>query len=140
MNPAPKWFKPVAITALLWNVLGCVAYLSDVTLSPEKLAQMTAAQQAMYAARPAWSVGGTAIAVWFGALGCLGLVVRKRWANPLLQLSLLGVIVQDIGIFGFANAASAAGAVGIVLQGLVLVVAIALVMFGRNAVKQGWIG
>ena len=60
---APKWFLPVAIAALLWNLLGCAAYLSNVMLTPEAVARMSAAQQAMYAARPAWSVAATAIAV-----------------------------------------------------------------------------
>ena len=64
MRAAPKWFTPVAVIALLWNVLGCIAYLSDVTLSPEDVAKMSAAQQALYAARPAWAVGATALAAW----------------------------------------------------------------------------
>mgnify|MGYP007034171025 CR=1 FL=1 len=55
MEQAPKWFLPVAITALLWNLIGCAAYLSDVMLTPDALAKMTAAQQAMHDARPAWS-------------------------------------------------------------------------------------
>lgn len=62
MTAAPKWFKPVVIVALLWNLLGCMAYLSDVMLKPEDIAKMTAAQQAMYNARPAWAVGATALA------------------------------------------------------------------------------
>ena len=30
MNPAPRWYLPVAIVALAWNLLGCLAYLADV--------------------------------------------------------------------------------------------------------------
>jgi hypothetical protein len=60
MEQAPKWFGPVASAALLWNLLGCAAYLSDVMLTPEDVATMSAAQQALYAARPAWSVAATA--------------------------------------------------------------------------------
>ncbi len=139
MTTPPKWFTPVAVFALLWNLLGCVAYLSDVMLTPEDVAKMTAAQQAMYAARPAWAVGATALAVWGGAAGCLGLILKKRWANPLLAISLAGCIVQDIALFVLSPAAGQAGATVMILQGLVLVIAIALVMFGRNAVKQGWV-
>ena len=29
MNAAPKWFVPVAILAVLWNLLGCVAFAGD---------------------------------------------------------------------------------------------------------------
>ena len=38
---AVKMSGTVAIVALLWNLLGCVAYLSDVTMSPEAIAQMS---------------------------------------------------------------------------------------------------
>lgn len=139
MAAAPKWYLPVAIVALLWNLLGCMAYLSDVMLKPEDVAKLPAAQQALYAARPAWSVAATAFAVWGGALGCLGLILRKRWATPVLIVSLLGVIGQDLSLFAMSGAIAQAGAVALVLQGLVLVVSIALVMLARKAAGQGWI-
>lgn len=139
MVATPKWFKPVAIAALLWNLVGCLAYLADVTLTPEDVARMSAAQQALYAARPAWSVAATAVAVWAGALGCLGLILRKRWARPLLFASLVGVVVQDVALFGLSGAASQAGAVAFVTQGLVLVIAVALVLLARRADANAWI-
>jgi len=139
METAPKWFRPVAIVALIWNLLGCYAYLSDVTLTPEDVAKMTAAQQAMYASRPAWAVAATALAVWGGALGCVGLILRKRWSRPLLLISLAGVIVQDVALFGLSGFGSQAGPAVIGLQSLVLVIAVALVVLGRRADRQGWL-
>lgn len=139
MNPAPKWYLPVAILALLWNLLGCAAYLGDVMLTPDDIAKMSPEQQALYAARPAWAVAATAIAVWGGAAGCLGLVLRKRWALPLLLLSLAGVIVQDVALFVVSSAAAQAGTVAYVLQGLVLAIAIGLVLLARKAIARGWI-
>lgn len=139
MNPAPKWYLPVAILALLWNLLGCAAYLGDVMLTPDDIAKMSPEQQALYAARPAWAVAATAIAVWGGAAGCLGLVLRKRWALPLLLLSLAGVIVQDVALFVMSSAAAQAGTVAYVLQGLVLAIAIGLVLLARKAIARGWI-
>jgi len=139
MESAPKWFSTVAVVALLWNLLGCFAYVSDVMLTPEAVAKMTAAQQAMYAARPAWSVAATAFAVWGGALGSLALILRKRWANILLAISLVGVIGQNIALFGLSGAASQAGPVAFILQGLVVVIAVALVALGRKAAANGWL-
>ena len=139
MTPSPKWYMPVAIAGLAWNILGCVAYLSDVTITPEALARMTAAQQAMYASRPAWAVGATALAVWGGALGCIGLILRQRWSHALLLVSLAGVVVQDIALFGVSSAAADAGAAAFVLQGIVLVVALGLVQMSSTAVKRGWV-
>lgn len=132
----PKWFRPLAIVALLWNLIGCAAYLSDVMITPADLAKMTEAQQAMYAARPAWSVAATAIAVWLGAAGCLALILRKRVATPLLILSLLGVIVQDVSVFALAASPNPAA---LVLQGLVLAIGIGLVLLSQKAASRGWI-
>jgi hypothetical protein len=137
---APKWFRPVAVLALIWNLLGCAAYLSDVTLTPEDLAKMSAAQQALYASRPAWAVAATAIAVWGGAAGCLGLILRKGWATWLLIASLAGVVVQDVALFALSGAASQAGPAAFVMQGLVLLVSIGLVLLARRASARGWIG
>lgn len=139
MGPTPKWYLPVAIVALLWNLMGCAAYLADVMMTPADIAKLTAAQQAMYAARPAWSVGATAIAVWAGALGCLGLILRKRWATPVLVVSLLGVLGQDFWFVALSGSLMAAGPVAVVLQSVVLVISLALVFFGRKATAQGWI-
>jgi hypothetical protein len=140
VNAAPRWFRPVAIAALVWNLLGCLAYLSDVTRTAADVAKMTAAQQALEASRTAWAVAATALAVWGGAAGCLGLILRKRWANPLLLISLLGVIVQDIGLFALTDAGRQAGPAVIGLQGMVLVIAVALVGLGRKAGANGWLG
>ena len=139
MSALPRWYLPVTIVALLWNLLGCAAYLSDVMVTPDDVARMSAEQQALYAARPAWAVAATAIAVWGGAAGCLGLILRKRWAVPLLIASLAGVIVQDLSLFLLTNAAAQAGAVAMLLQGIVLLVAIGLVLLARKAAARGWL-
>ena len=139
MRALPRWYLPVTIVALVWNLLGCAAYLSDVMVTPDDVARMSAQQQALYAARPAWAVAATAIAVWGGAAGCLGLILRKRWAVPLLIASLAGVIVQDLSLFLLTNAAAQAGAVAMLLQGIVLLVAIGLVLLARKAAARGWL-
>ena len=139
MSGAPKWFLPVAILALLWNLLGCAAYLGDVLTTSEQVARMTAEQQELYRARPAWSVGATAIAVWCGAAGSLGLILRRRWATWFLVASLAGVVVQDVALFALSPAAGHLGPVVYGLQALVLVVAVLLVALARRASARGWL-
>ena len=138
MSVPPKWFTPVAILALLWNLLGASAYLMDVTISPEAVAKMGEAERAMYASRPAWFVVAYASAVWFGVAGSLALIWRKRWAMPLFVLSLLGLIAQDIALFSRPEVR--ADAVVIVLQGLVFVIAVSLLWLSRKSEREGWIG
>ena len=133
----PKWFMPVAIVALLWNLIGCAAYLMDVMLTPEAVAAMSADQQALYAARPVWAVALYAIAVWGGALGCVGLIMKKRWAKGPLLASLLGLIGQDIALFGMSPVAISASVYA--LQGMVLVIAVLLLLLANKAARQGWL-
>lgn len=139
MNNLPRWYVPVAVVALIWNLVGCVAYLSDVMLTPADIAQMDPSMQVLYSSRPAWSVAATAVAVWFGALGCVGLILRKRWSLVLLVLSLIGVILQDIHLFFMVEAAAAVGPVLYVFQGLVLLVSIGLVLLSRRGIQQEWL-
>jgi hypothetical protein len=139
MNTLPKWYLPVAIAALLWNLMGCAAYLSDVLLTAEDVAKMTAGQQALYASRPAWAVAGTAIAVWGGALGSLGLILRRRWALPLLSASVIGLVVQDVAMFVLGDVVKVYGSTVLGLQLVVLAIAVGLLWFARVANARGWL-
>jgi hypothetical protein len=80
----------------------------------------------------------TAVAVLGGALGCVGLIMRRRWATPLLIASLVGVVLQDISLFAMSGKAAVPSA-AFVLQGLVLLIAIGLVLLARRAAARGWL-
>lgn len=139
MNSSPAWFKVVAVIALLWNLLGCLAFGYDLSLSAEDIAKLPAAHQTLYAARPAWAVAGTGLAVLGGALGCIGLLLGRKWAYPVLVLSLAGLVVQDFGLFVLVDGATLAGPTAVVMQSIVLVVAIALVLLARRGIARGWL-
>jgi hypothetical protein len=129
---------PVAVAALLWNLVGCAMYLHEVMLSAEDVAGMGASEQAYYAMRPAWVLGATAVAVWFGAAGCIGLILRRRWAMPLLVLSLLGLVAQDTYLFGMTGSLALPPTVYLI-QGLVLLVAIGLVWMAHAGRRRNWL-
>lgn len=135
----PTWFKVVAVLALLWNLLGCLAFFSDLRLTPEDLAKLPEAQQALYAARPAWAVAATATAVFGGVLGSVGLLLRSRWALAVFALSLLGILIQDLGLFVLADGARLAGPVVVATQGAVLAIGIGLVLLARKGIARGWL-
>lgn len=139
MNRSPKWLIPVAVIALIWNLLGCMAFLFDVTITPADVAKMSSTEQAMYEARPAWAVAATAVAVWLGSLGSLGLILRKRWALLLLVCSLCGVVVQDIALFIISGFASQMGTMVYVLQGIVLITAIGLLLIAYQGTRRQWL-
>lgn len=140
MSNAPKWFSPVAVVALLWNLLGCAGWIADMRATPEQVAAMAPDMIKLHAALPPWLPTATGVAVLGGVAGCLGLLLRKRWAPKLLWLSLLGVIAQDIALFVIAGGASLADPLTKGLQGVVLVVSILLVLLARRAERAGWLG
>ncbi len=137
MSASPKWFTPVAVLALLWNLLGASAYLMDVTISPEAVAKMSEAERAMYASRPAWFVAAYACAVWFGVAGSLGLLWRKRWAKPMFLLSLLGLIAQDIALFSRTEVRG--DVVVMLLQTVVFLIAVSLWVLAAKSERERWI-
>ncbi|MEO5963684.1 MAG: hypothetical protein ABIO75_05495 [Thermomonas sp.] len=139
MSTSPVWFKVVAVIAILWNLIGCLAFVSDIRLTPEDLANLPEAQQALYNARPGWAVAGTAVAVVGGLLGSIALLFGKKWAVPMLIASLLGILVQDVAMFVLADGATLAGPMAVVMQAIVLVNAIGLILLGRMAMARGWL-
>ena len=136
---APRWFMVITIVALVWNLLGIVAYLMQVMMTHEALAALPEAQRMLYQDVPSWAIAAFAIAVHAGALGCLLLVLRKSLAVAVLWLSLIGALVQMYHSFFVANALEVLGPGGLVMPVLVIVVAIYLVVLARSAKGRGWL-
>lgn len=139
MNKPPIWFFIVAMAALLWNAAGLTAVVAELRLSASQIAALPQDQQALYAARPSWSVVASVIAVVAGTLGCLLLLLRKRMAHMLFVASLAGVVVQDLGILFVIGAATAGNPAPFIIQGLVLVIAVGLLLLARRAQRQSWL-
>ena len=136
---APKWFGIVAIVALIWNLLGVMAYVMQVTMSPEAIAELPEAQRNGLDATPTWAIAAFALSVNAGALGCLALILKKSWAVPLLMLSLLGVVVQMFHSFFLSNSFEVFGPGGMIMPIMVMAIALLLVVLARKAKKNGWI-
>ena len=136
MAGTPKWLRIAAIIALLWNVIGCVAILADLRIGPEQIAKLPAAEQAMYAARPLWSVGGSLLAVIAGTFGSLGLLLTRRWSVFLLWASLAGVALQDLGLWMVAHLTHSTTSVAVAMQAMVIAISIGLVVLARRAERM----
>ena len=135
----PVWFWIVAAICLVWNLLGVMAYISQVTMSPEDLAALPEAERLFYESRPAWATAAFAIAVWGGALGSLTLLLRKSFAFHLLLASLIGILVQMFHSFFISNSFEVFGPGRAIMPIMVIVIGIALVWFTRSSKTKGWI-
>ncbi|MGB5205651.1 MAG: hypothetical protein WBN63_15820, partial [Eudoraea sp.] len=78
----PVWFWIVSIVALLWNLMGVMAYLGQAYMTDEMKAGYTSDQLALMESTPAWVTAAFAIAVWGGLLGCIVLLLRRKLAKP----------------------------------------------------------
>ncbi len=135
----PLWFWIVAVLALLWNLVGVFMFHAQLTLSPEAVAALPPEQQQINAAMPSWVYVFFGIAVIAGTLGSLGLLSRKRWAVPLLLLSLLGVAVQMVSAYATTPVWALMGVAGAVFPLLLVLVCLLLWLFARRAAARGWI-
>jgi len=135
-NKPPIWFWILSVIALIWNGLGVMAYLTRAFMTDEMIAELpTEAQAEFLVEYPAWYTAAFALAVFCGALGCLALIIKKKWAYPLLVISALGAIVQHIYLFMNVDMDGAA----MVMPILVIGVCIFLIWFAKNAISKHWI-
>ena len=137
-NKAPKWFMIVAGVLLVWNLLGVMAYIMQVTMSPDALAALPEAQRELYENTPAWATAAFAVAVNGGALGCLLLLLKRSLAGFFLQLSLAGVLVQMFHSFFMSKSFEVFGPGGMVMPVMVIVIAIYLVILAAKAKTNRW--
>ena len=135
---SPKWFMVVAAVLLVWNLLGVMAYIAHVMMGPEALAAMPDEQRLIIENTPAWATAAFAVAVNFGALGCLLLLLKKNLAGLFLQLSLAGVVVQMFHSFFMSNSFEVYGPGGLVMPVMVIVIAIYLVTLAAKAKGHRW--
>ena len=138
ITKVPKWFTIVAAVLLVWNLLGVMAYIVQVMMSPEALAALPQEQRQLYENTPAWATAAFAVAVNFGALGCVLLLLRKNLAGLFLQLSLAGVLVQMFHSFFMSKSFEVFGPGGLVMPVMVIVIAIYLVLLAAKAKTNRW--
>lgn len=135
----PRSFWVIGGAALVWNLIGVMTYVMQVTMTEEALMALPEAERAIYQNMPAWATSAQAIAVTAGVLGCILLLLRSSWAVPVFLLSLAGVLMQMYHAFVIANAFEVLGPSSAVLPALVIGIAAALIWYARVAKEQRWI-
>jgi hypothetical protein len=135
----PTSFYIISGAALVWNLLGVMAYVMQVTMTQEAMNALPEAERMLLENAPVWATSAFAIAVNGGALGCLLLLLRQTWAFPVLIASLAGVVVQMYHSFFIANAIGVYGPGGMIMPAMILVIAIFLVWYSKGAKEKGWI-
>lgn len=138
--PVHLWI--VGALALLWNAFGCYDYLMTRLRDTNYLKSMmpTVDPNAMLAwvdAFPIWAQFGWGLGVWGGLVGAILLLLRSRWAELALGVSLLGALL------GLGYQAIAApplpgmdGPEAAVMPYVIIGTALALFVYARAMVKK----
>ena len=70
VSKTPTWFMVVGVLALLWNLMGLMAFVAQMFITEEMIEQMPVEQQPFYNDTPMWANIAFGVAVVFGVLGC----------------------------------------------------------------------
>lgn len=135
----PKWFKPIVIIALLWNLIGVINFFIQINLSEEAIAALPEAEQALMNSTPLWSLLAFALGVFGGAIGSLGLLIQKKWAFYPLLFSLVGVVAQMTYWLFFTQAVDVYGSETYTMPVLVILVAFFLLRLAKKGIKEGYL-
>lgn len=135
-QPVPSWFWMATGLALLWEVLGCVMFLNQVTTDP---ATLPLDQRAMWQATPTWMLAAYAVAVTSGLAGTVLLLMRRMAAVPALLISLIAIIVQFSGLLIVPALRQRTPSDALLLPIVIAVIGYVIVMFARWTRTQGWL-
>lgn len=135
----PVWFWLVAVMALLWNLMGIFAFFMQVMIGPEQIQAMTEAEQALYAAYPSWMNIVFAVAVFGSSLGCIGLLIKKKWSKPVFLVSLIAIINQMYYNLFVLETTAVYGPGSAVMPIMIIVVAAYLLWLSNRAIKKNWL-
>ena len=131
-------FWILSIIALIYNLMGVLAYLNQAYMTEEILATLPEPDQLYYQNVAPWATAAFATAVFGGVLGCLALFIRKKWASLLFAISLIAVIIQTIYNI-FIQKFMDVEPIQMVMSAVVIVIAVFLVWFSKYSTKKEWL-
>ena len=132
----PAWFWAVAIGALLFEGAGGFLFANSLTLDP---ATLPLDQRAVYDATPQWMTIAWAVAIGAGVVGAVGLIMRRRFAEPALLVSLIAVAVQFSGIFLVKQLRELTPEDHLLVPVVIVVLAYAIWQTSKLAHRRGWL-
>ncbi len=139
IHSSPVWFWVISVVALLWYLMDTSAFFMRVSMTEEAIESMPENQQHLYRDMPLWVNIVFACEVFGGTLGCISLLLRKKWALPLFVISLLGVLAQTSNIWFLTDAISAMGAPAVVMPLVAIIIGTALIFLAKTAISKGWL-
>ena len=129
-----KSFYIICSLTLIWNIVGVINYLGFVYMSNEAFKALPGDMQLYIETRPSWVTGAFALAVFSGTIGNIGLLIRKKWANLLLIISLITIVIQTFYNFFIQDIVQIPNS-EVSISILIVIVAVFLVIYSQKINK-----
>jgi len=129
-----KSFYIICSLTLIWNIVGVINYLGFVYMSNEAFKALPSDMQLYIETRPSWVTGAFALAVFSATIGNIGLLIRKKWANLLLIISLISIVIQTFYNFFIQDIVQIPNS-EVSISILIVIVAVFLVIYSQKINK-----
>jgi hypothetical protein len=135
-RPVAGWFMPAAVASVLFMGLGCIMYLMHVLADPNTL---PLDQRVALEAEPAWVTGANAVAVWVGLVGAILILLKRKLAEPVMLVSLIGVLVWLAGLIVVGPLRESMSANDLLVAIVVTAITWTIYWFARHSRQRGWL-
>lgn len=136
----PKWFWLLALFLLLWNIMGVFSFFAHTFISEEALTLLPIEQQELYSNYPTWTTFVFAIAVFFGFIGSIALLLKKKLAKSAFLISLCAIIPQMIHNVLFTKSIEVYGIIQtITMPILVILLGVFALWFSSSSIHKEWL-
>ena len=135
-RPIAGWFIVAAVASLLFMGLGVLAFIMHVLADPDSL---PLDQRAAYLAEPVWVKIANGVAVVAGLGGAVLLVMRRRFAEWALLVSLVAVLVWLAGLVLVSPLRDNLSANDLIVAIVVTALTWTIYWFARHSRQRGWL-
>jgi lipid-A-disaccharide synthase-like uncharacterized protein len=135
----PVWFWVISILTLLWFLMDTSAFVFRVFMLESMVSKMPENQQNLYINMPSWVNVVFALEVFGGLLGCVGLILKKKLALLLFNISIVGVLIQTFYIFFLSEAISIMGTPAIIMPLIAIIIGTGIIILTKFALFKRWI-
>jgi hypothetical protein len=96
-------------------------------------------ERAQFEAEPLWMVAAFGLTGLAGAVGGLMLILRRKSAEPLLLVSLIGIGVWFVGLFVNSELRDLLSTGQIAMAAIVVAIVWTIYWFARHSRQRGWL-
>ncbi|MGB1393373.1 MAG: hypothetical protein ACPG6G_03925 [Flavobacteriaceae bacterium] len=129
-------FLLICSLALVWNLMGVVAYLGQTFMGQKTLLSLSKSEQYYFSNMPAWVTAVFATAVFSGVIGSIAMLFKKKIATLLYSISLVSLLAQQVYNFLIQDFITISG-VGLILPLSTIIIGIFLLWYSYKTSKQG---